>query len=111
VLEEIRFSKISIKNKGSRKSLEITQDNRAKTEPSTDFDKQVFDKTDLDYYFLEKLEQIRDNGVKDEEYNLIEQEEKFSLERADQSDEDLGYLSDFSNQDSQDFKTYIFLIC
>lgn len=74
-------------------------------EPSTDFELQVFDKTDLDYYFLEKLERIRDNGIKDEEYNLIEQEEKFSLERADQSDDEFGYLSDFSNQNSNDIKT------
>jgi hypothetical protein len=60
---------------------------------------QVFDKSDLDYYFLERLEKMRDCGVKEDDYNLIEQEEKFSLERADNSfDEDQGYLSDYEGQ-------------
>lgn len=65
-----------------------------KTEPSTEIDQQVIDKTDLDYYFLEKLEQMRDKGIKDEEYDLIEQNEKYSLERDDTRFEEEEYHSD-----------------
>lgn len=73
----------------------------SRTEPSTEVEHQVFDKTDLDYYFLERLEKMRDMGVREEDYALIEQEEKFSLERAENSyEDDLGYLTDSEPQQS-----------
>ncbi len=96
-LEEIRISKIGIKirKKSLEKELDLTISNKpssavGKTEPSTEIDQQVIDKTDLDYYFLERLEQMRDRGVKDEEYDLIERNEKYSLERDDMSYEEMG---------------------
>jgi hypothetical protein len=117
VLEEIRTSKVGICERKYSKDYNDDFSNNfgykipeskfstqnSKTEPSTEIEQQVFDKTDLDYYFLERLERMRDQGIKEEDYNLIEQEEKFSLERAENSfDEDLGYLSDYENQYSID---------
>lgn len=107
VFEEIRISKIGIKVR--RKSLEneisLKSDAKpssvlGKTEPSTEISQQVIDKTDLDYYFLEKLEQMRDRGIKDEEYDLIERNEKYSLERDDSFDE-IGYNSDIDRSKSE----------
>ena len=108
ILEEIKMSKVDMATRRKSENLEdqlydheakCSRDN-SKTEPSTELEQQAFDKTDLDYYFLERLEKMRDCGIKDEEYDLIEQEEKFSLERADQSFDDNGYHSDNENTNS-----------
>ncbi|CAI2361252.1 unnamed protein product [Moneuplotes crassus] len=107
VLEEIRISETD--KIICRKSLEKDSDSKSmlkspsmneKTEPSTEIDQQVIDKTDLDYYFLEKLEQMRDKGIKDEEYDLIEQNEKYSLERDDTRFDEAGYPSDHEKSDN-----------
>ena len=74
----------------------------SRTEPSTEVEAQNFDKTDIDYYFIDRLEKMRDLGVKDEDYALIEQEETFSIERnADSFDEEIGYVSDCESSNSR----------
>lgn len=115
VLEEIRFSQISVKERKSLTALENTEGHsvvalnkssdcklspyNSKTETSAELEQQVIDKTDLDYYYIERLEKMRDLGIREEDYSLIEQEEKFSLEKADTSEEeDLGYVSDSEDQ-------------
>jgi len=73
VLEEIRANQIdiNISPDKSNRSLEYSSVHRkspsgrsshqnSKTEPSTEVEAQVFDKIDLDYYFLERLEKMRD---------------------------------------------------
>lgn len=104
IFEEIRFMDTDIfahKRSKEYSKLNNSQRDNSKTEPSTEIEPQVFGKTDLDYYFIERLERMRDMGVREEDYNLIAQEEKFSLERAERSeDEDLGYVSDNENHSS-----------
>lgn len=101
VLEEIKLRNIEVVTRKSFKNERVYEYREihkkyssfnSKTEPSTEIEQQVFDNTDLDYYFLEKLEKMRDNGVQ-EEYDLIAQEEQYSLERADQSLSNEGYCS------------------
>ena len=119
ILEEIRFSKISIKDqKNINKSKELENYSpesnnvsdegklsliNSKTEPSTEIEQQIIDKTDLDYYYLERLERMRDMGVREDDYSLIEQEEKYSIEQDNSSDGDLGYDSDNESQFSDNY--------
>mmetsp|Transcript_3782 Transcript_3782/g.3166 ORF Transcript_3782/g.3166 Transcript_3782/m.3166 type:complete len:163 (-) Transcript_3782:233-721(-) len=73
----------------------------SQTLPSSEIEQQVSEMTDHNYYDLQRLEEMRDKGFRDEEYDRIEQEEKLNLKRFDLSDDDLGYLSDNECSNSQ----------
>ena len=119
VLEEIRFSKISIRDQKiidpldqidsySPESNSKSEEGKlslinSKTEPSTEIEHQAIDKSDLDYYYLERLERMRDMGVREEDYSLIEQEEKYSIEQDCSSEGDLGYDSDKESEYSDSY--------
>jgi len=75
ILENTSSSWLEI-SRSSEISKRGVYDRIVKTEPSTEVEVQVFDKTDLDYYFMDRLEQMRDDGVKEDEYALIEREEQ-----------------------------------
>jgi len=116
VLEEMRISKVGIivRRKSVQEELELKKANKSssmneKTEPSTEIDQQVIDKFDLDYEFLDKLEQMRDKGIKHDEYDLVKENknggmfynhENYSFGKEGNSDIEMGYHSDIDRTNS-----------